>query len=129
MTKGEDWANKQFQLFLNNKTTTKEYSTLKNIDNKFTEMNLKRTHGLLIGPRLSFIVAESLLTQIDIELHRELKPHNIDFVRYVDDYDIFILNEKQIQITKEIFNQVLQKYGLLINDSKTKLEEFPLYIY
>lgn len=129
LTKGEDWANKQFQLFLNNKTTTKEYNTLKNIDNKFTEMNLKRTHGLLIGPRLSFIVAESLLTRIDIELNYNLKPHNIDFVRYVDDYDIFILDEKQIQITKEIFNQVLQKYGLLINDSKTKLEEFPFYTY
>ena len=129
LTKGEDWANNQFQLAQNGKTTNRDYNILSNIDSKFREMNLKRTHGLLIGPRLSFIIAESLLTQIDIELHYNLNLHNIDFVRYVDDYDIFIRDEKQIQITKQIFNQVLQKYGLLINDSKTKLEEFPFYTY
>ena len=129
LTKGADWASKQFQLYQNSKDTAKEYDVLRNIDGKFTEMNLKRTHGLLIGPRLSFIIAESLLTQIDIELHRILKPYNIDFVRYVDDYDVFVRDEEQIKIIKDTFNQVLQKYGLLINDSKTKLEEFPFYTY
>ena len=129
LTKGEAWANRQFQLVQNNKKVLKEYTTLKNIDSKIIEMNLKRTHGLLIGPRLSFIIAESLLTQIDIELHQILTPYDIDFVRYVDDYDVFIKDEKQIKVTKDAFNQILQKYGLLINDSKTKLEEFPFYTY
>lgn len=129
LTKGEAWANRQFQLDQNNQKVLKEYTTLKNIDSKIIEMNLKRTHGLLIGPRLSFIIAESLLTQIDMELHQILSPRDIDFVRYVDDYDVFIRDEKQIKLTKDTFNQILQKYGFLINDSKTKLEEFPFYTY
>lgn len=130
LIKGESWANDQFQLSQSgSKRLAKEYSSLKNIDSKFAEMNLKRTHGLLVGPRLSFIIAESLLTQIDKELASDLAKNNIDFVRFVDDYDVFIKDEKQIRIVKDSFNQILQKYGLLINDSKTKLEEFPFYTY
>lgn len=129
ITKGEAWANQQFQLKQSGGKPLDVYFKLKNIDSKITEMNLKRTHGLLIGPRLSFIIAESLLTQIDKELHLELIKNDIDFVRYVDDYDVFIKYEKQIKITKDIFNQILQKYGLLINDAKTKIEEFPFYTY
>lgn len=129
ITKGEVWANEQFQLKQNGMSTSIEYNILNNIDKKITEMNLKRTHGLLIGPRLSFIIAESLLTQIDYELDQELRLNDIDFVRYVDDYDVFIKTEKQIKKAKDTFNQILQRYGLIINDAKTKLDEFPFYTY
>lgn len=129
ITKGETWATEQFQLSQAKETTSHEYDVLSNIDRKVIEMNSKRTHGLLIGPRLSFIIAESLLTQIDNELQEILLPYDIDFVRYVDDYDIFIKEENQIKIAKDTFNSILQKYGLLVNDSKTKLEEFPFYTY
>lgn len=122
---GEVWANGQYHAA----NPTHKYKVLKNLDIKIAAMNQKRTHGLLVGPRISFLIAESLLTRIDYELAEQLEAKSIDFVRYVDDYDVFIKNENQIEIVKNIFNQTLQRYGLLLNDSKTKIEHFPFYAY
>lgn len=132
LTQGEEWANAEYQKFSHRSAgirPSEEYRALKTIDDKIIGMNLKRTHGLLIGPRLSFIIAESLLTQIDIELEKQLSACGVDFVRYVDDYDVFIKEDEQIKTVRDVFNTVLQKYGLLINDSKTKIEGFPFYTY
>ena len=129
LTQGESWANQQFQLSKTGQKPSEEYINLKNIDSKIADLNLRRTHGILIGPRLSFIIAESLLTQIDNDLEKELLPKDIDFVRFVDDYDIFIKDEQLINTVKDVFNIVLQKYGLFLNDSKTKIEYFPFYTY
>ena len=65
----------------------------------------------------------------EFEKLKKLHPFYIYIERYVDDYDVFIKDEKHIKTVKDIFNHVLQKYGLIINDSKTKLEEFPFYTY
>lgn len=48
---------------------------------------------------------------------------------YVNDYDVFIKKRDKINDVEFIFNDILQKYGLLLNDSKTKIEEFPYYTY
>ncbi|MFW5780105.1 MAG: hypothetical protein ACOCWI_01455, partial [Bacillota bacterium] len=52
--------------------------------------NLKRTHGLLIGPKISFVLAEAILSAIDKELRKSLQELDIAFVRFVDDYDVFL---------------------------------------
>ena len=126
ITKGEEWANFQYH---QQGTQDTEYIQLHNLDNKIAAMNQKRTHGILTGPRLSFIIAESLLTIIDADLESQLKDLDIDFVRYVDDYDLFIKDKSKIEQATYIFNKTLQKYGLSINDSKTKIEDFPFYVY
>lgn len=126
ITKGEEWANSQYQKQSNHE---KEYLQLRDLDSKIAAMNQKRTHGILTGPRLSFIIAESLLTIIDTELKEQLRTLDIDFVRYVDDYDLFIKDKNKIKSATHLFNQTLQKYGLSINDSKTKIEDFPFYVY
>lgn len=130
LTQGAEWANEQFQIWQNKRgASTEEYRELKNLDDKVIAMNLKRTHGLLIGPRISFIIAEALLSQIDIELKNELDKINVDFVRYVDDYDVFINDRQAVNKIKNIFNKIFQNYGLSLNDTKTKIEEFPFYTY
>jgi len=123
LTKGYEWANDKF----NTDKNDNHYQKLANLDSKIAGLNLTRTHGLLIGPRLSFIIAESLLTIIDKDLENELK--GIDFVRFVDDYDVFIKNKEDIKQVQDIFNKTLLKYGLQLNDQKTRIEEFPFYIY
>lgn len=129
LTRGEKWANEQYQLGQERGGASDEYTVLKNLDSKITAMNLKRTHGLLIGPRISFIIAEALLSQIDKELKKELDEINVDFVRYVDDYDVFVNDRRVINDIKNTFNKVFKNYGLSLNDTKTKIEEFPFYAY
>ncbi len=123
---GSEWATREYH---KNNNHSNLYKVLSNIDSKLAAMNQKRTHGFLMGPRLSFILAESLLTRIDVELEEQLSRLRIDFVRYVDDYDVFLKNRGQIKEVEAIFNRVLQTYGLLLNDSKTKVENFPYYSY
>ena len=132
---GEEWANDQYQIAQKARSNpieekaSPDYCALATLDEKICDMNLKRTHGLLMGPRLSFIIAEALMNQIDKELETELNKRKIDFVRYVDDYDVFIKRQEDIGFAKGVFNFVLNRYGFIINDSKTKIETFPFYTY
>ena len=128
---GADWANEQYSFEMQslNENLDQDYKELRRLDSKIAAMNRRRTHGILTGPRISFIIAESLLTIVDQELEEMLNKKSIDFVRYMDDYDVFIKNANDIEFVKQVFNSVLEKYGLLINDSKTSVEYFLYYVY
>lgn len=100
------------------------YRKYVNLDEAVRNMNGARTNGLLAGTILSQFLAEALLSRIDIELQSE----KIKYVRYVDDYEIFIFNESEIEKTKNIVEKVLRKYFLSLNEEKTNIIEFPYYI-
>lgn len=127
--KGVKWASEQYSKYKREENVDPEYKKLSALDRKIREMNCQKSNGLLTGPKLSFIIAESLLTRIDAELEAELNDLGVDFVRYVDDYDVFIQNENKKEQIKDIFISVLHRYDLTINDSKTRIEEFPFYTY
>ena len=85
--------------------------------------NLNRTNGLLVGPLLSKIIVEALLTRVDMEL--ESKGYN--FIRYMDDYEFFLYEDTE----KEIINNtefILKKYGFSLNTEKSEIVEFPYYV-
>ena len=50
-------------------------------------MNIGRSHGLLVGPLISKVLAETLMNIIDKEIEKE----DIKFVRFMDDYEIFCI--------------------------------------
>lgn len=94
------------------------------LDEAVRNMNGARTNGLLAGTMISQFLAEALLSRIDIELKNE----DIRYVRYVDDYEIFIYDETQVDKIKNLVENMLRKYFLSLNDEKTKIIDFPYYV-
>ena len=121
---GVDWAQSEFEK--NKNCWSEEYKKYRSLDKRIRYMNRNRTNGIICGPQLSYVMAEFLQTQIDEELETALKGI-CDFTRYVDDYDFFIRNKKDIEIIKPKISEVLNKYGLSLNVDKTEVEEFPFY--
>lgn len=120
-------AEKAQEEFLNstNGTTTQcsgEYLRYSKLDKIVRRLNLNRTNGLLVGPLYSKIIAEGLLTQIDVELKRE----KMVFSRYVDDYEVY-LYDNDFDFVLNQFTQTLRKYGFALNTEKIELVKFPYY--
>lgn len=123
---GIEAAEENYNLHLkkaNDSDISPKYITYMHFDQAIRRQNLNRTNGLLPGIMSSKIIIESILTRIDFEL----EANGIQFVRYVDDYEVFIYNhEEQTVIT--IFSNILKKYGFALNSEKTDIIDFPFYI-
>ncbi|MEG2383543.1 MAG: RNA-directed DNA polymerase [Oscillospiraceae bacterium] len=101
-----------------------DYRKYVELDEAVRNMNGARTNGLLAGTMISQFLAEALLSRIDIEL----KSEKINYVRYVDDYEVFIYDESQTERIKSIVENTLRKYFLALNEEKTVIVEFPYYL-
>lgn len=79
------------------------------------------THGILIGPHSSNLVAEILLTKVD----EELVGKGWRYVRNIDDYTCFVHDE--VEAAKFLMNLdgALSRYGLMMNSKKTKVSPLP----
>lgn len=119
---GVEEAQKQFYN-LKVKNASEKYIKYNEFDLKIRRQNLNRTNGLLVGPLLSKIIAEALLSRIDSELDAE----GYNFIRYMDDYEIFLYEDNE----KEIINKIeiiLKRYSFSLNSEKSEIVEFPYYI-
>ena len=103
---------------------TDDYRIYVMLDEHIRNMNVARTNGLLPGTLISQFLAEALLSRIDAELVQQ----NIKFVRYVDDYEIFIYDESNLDKIQNTVSQTLGKYFLNLNNEKTKYMPFPYYV-
>lgn len=102
-------------------TADKKY---RNLDKIVRSMNKNQTNGILAGPLVSQCLAEALLTKID----EQLKSLDLDFVRYADDYEIFIYDKNKKSKAGQLVADVLADYGFSLNNEKEKYTEFPYYI-
>lgn len=107
----------------NDSTINPIYIRYAELDVLNRQQNLNQTNGLLIGTQFSKIITEGILTRIDIELNQS----DIKFSRFVDDYEVYLYEDNEKQITS-IFEQILNKYGFALNTEKTIINEFPYYI-
>lgn len=107
----------------NDETINPKYKIYKGLDEAIRRQNLNRTNGLLTGTLFSKIIAEAILTRID----KDLEQKSLRFVRYVDDYEVFLYEDNEREIIS-IFVDVLKKYGFALNAEKTEIKEFPYYI-
>lgn len=124
---GYEEAMNQYKYFLSDSTDTRVTDTYKKyevLDKKVRGLNSNRTNGLLTGPLLSFFLAEAILTRID----KEIKAAGVSFVRFVDDFEIFIYEENDIERSKRIISDILGNYYLTINSEKSKFVKFPYYV-
>jgi Reverse transcriptase (RNA-dependent DNA polymerase) len=89
--------------------------------------NLMETnsYGIPVGPYASRILAEAVLIDVDSYLHS----HKIDFVRWVDDYNIFCKSERDAQSNLFRLGEWLySKHGLTLQSAKTKILPTNRYI-
>lgn len=101
-----------------------DYIKYNDLDANIRNLNCGRTNGILPGTKISQLIAEAFLTNID----HEIKSEGIKYVRYVDDYEIFIEDENKIDFIKNKINSILNKYSLSINQNKTEYLKFPYYV-
>lgn len=113
------------------------------IDNSFPnasdkisqKINFNETHGLVVGPEFSRVIAELLFTRIDIDLEIFAKKNGLQnkreysLYRFIDDYFIFATKKEHIELLQSFLRSELEKYNLTLNIGKTELQEKPFEIY
>ena len=85
----------------------------------------RNSYGIPVGPYASRILAEAVLIDVDSYLYS----NNINFVRWVDDYNIFCKSEYETQ--SNIFRLgewLFSNHGLTLQSAKTKILPTRKYI-
>lgn len=82
---------------------------------------LAQTRGVLVGPDAFRLVAEYIATAIDVELADVVGGLIVGAARHVDDFYIGLRSESDALIVLSRFREVLQKFELQINDTKTRI--------
>ena len=83
------------------------------------------SYGIPVGPYASRVLGEAVL--IDVDAHLQSK--GIDYVRWVDDYNIFSRSEYLAQSTVfELAEWLFANHGLTLQSSKTKILPASRYI-
>ena len=79
---------------------------------------------MLTGITISRLLSEAILARIDEEIEKE----GIKFARYVDDYEIFIYDSREIHKMQNIISSIFKKYFFTINYEKIEYVSFPYYV-
>ncbi|MEL7409782.1 MAG: RNA-directed DNA polymerase, partial [Cyanobacteria bacterium J06558_2] len=99
------------------------------IDKLIQYANDGRTNGIPIGSVLSDLIAEIILSKIDINTSKELEQIKFLAVRFKDDYRILCNSESEANQILNILGKNLSKYNLSINESKTSIQKLPDGLY
>ena len=85
----------------------------------------RQTLGIPISPDTSLLIAEILLSAIDVDLAN----HRItNGFRIMDDYEFGFKTRAEAEVALGILQESLNKYELALNSSKTQILELPLPI-
>lgn len=78
----------------------------------------RNSYGIPVGPYASRVLAEAVLIDVDAYLHS----NNIDFVRWVDDYNFFCKSEYEAQsMLFSLGEWLFSNHGLTLQSAKTKI--------
>lgn len=97
-------------------------------------INFNETHGLIVGPEFSRVLAELLFTRIDMDLQIKLRDNGLinrkhySVYRYIDDYFLFTRNHEDAKFIEKNLKEELNKYNLNLNIGKSQLQEKPFKI-
>ena len=81
-----------------------------------------QTIGIPIGPDTSRVLAELILSQVDLEIPENFLKHAI---RYVDDYEFAFDSKRDADRALSCLSKALARYELAVNPRKTKISELP----
>lgn len=82
------------------------------------------THGLIIGPHTSNILAEIILTEVD----RKMGELGYEYIRNIDDYSCYVKDENEAKRFIEDLSKVLREYDLFLNHKKTSIIKLPISV-
>ncbi len=99
------------------------------LDKLFRNMNDGCTNGIPIGPVVSDMMAELILSSVDLRLSRELQKasplSNCVIVRFKDDYRVLCKDEESGRSVLKKLQLALKEFNLELNDSKTETHQLP----
>lgn len=84
-----------------------------------------QTVGIPIGPDTSRLLAEVLLSRIDVELANKVS--RLKGMRYIDDYEFPFATRSDAETTLNHLQHFLNEFELALNPSKTAILELPEY--
>lgn len=93
------------------------------LDKCIRAMNADQTNGVLIGNAISRIISEIILCTVDSDI--EKKYSDLQYVRYVDDYYIFVKDATLVQEVVSFIRKKLAEYELVLNENKLQIDESP----
>jgi hypothetical protein len=94
------------------------------LDKLFQNANDGCTNGVPIGPVVSDIISEIVLSGVDRELSKSLK-NDVVVVRFKDDYRILAKSEIEGRSVIKALQAALKEYRLELNDGKTEIHRLP----
>lgn len=92
------------------------------IDQEIRDAQDRQSVGVPIGPDTSFIVAESVLSNIDYDLTRIYRKN---YFRLMDDYEFFFGSYAECLEAEKNLTEILNNYELRLNEAKTEIVELP----
>ncbi len=98
------------------------------LDKLFQNANDGCTNGIPIGPVVSDLTAEVVLSRVDRILSRSVKKElddNVVIVRYKDDYRILANTEGQGKRVVKALQSALKEFHLELNEAKTECHKLP----
>lgn len=86
----------------------------------------KQTHGIPVGPDVSFVIAETILSRIDANIIET----GCEFTgcRYYDDYYLYFDSKVNAQRTLKVMIDEFKSYGLEVNLSKVEIQSMPVLL-
>lgn len=99
-------------------------NTWSDLTDKYSRSLFKnQTIGIPIGPDTSHLIAEVILTRIDIDLSNKF--NKINGIRYIDDYEFSFATRSQAEDVLSYFQHLLNDFELALNSNKTKIIDLP----
>lgn len=102
------------------------------IDRLFQNANDKRTVGIPIGPVVSDLIAELILSERDLKisqtLDREIKSGYLA-TRFKDDYRILCNSEEAAKRIVKVIIDTLKEFNFVVNEKKTEIQKLPDGLY
>lgn len=99
------------------------------LDNLFRCMNDGRTNGIPVGPAISDLIAEIVLTAVGLDcskrLHDKGLANKVLLVRFKDDYRILAKKQSDGQTALKALQAALSEFNLEMHDGKTDFARLP----
>lgn len=102
----------------------KLYDLGDDIDRLLRNCNECQTHGIPVGPDVSFLIGELIMSRIDASM---MNKYPTGF-RYYDDYTFYVDREEDANEIYQTLQAELRHYGLEINEAKFIIRKSPYAI-
>src|SRR5690606_37768093 len=97
------------------------------LDKLFQAANDGCTNGIAIGPAISDLVGEIILTAVDTQCSKTINDKTINFigVRFKDDYRFLCQSKHDAKLIIKTLQKQLSSFNLTLNEGKSHVTELP----